>query len=157
MHNEFTYINETTGEILSRVSCGINLRENLNETCEDEWGHGTHVAGIIGGNTYGVAKNIELITVKVFGSDATCRFVDILAAIEYVILQKENNPNQSMLINLSLGTSRVADVLNDAVNQAVHVGIPVIVAAGNGAVDACTYSPASAGQVITVGASTSNE
>jgi subtilisin family serine protease len=117
MHNEFTTINEY-GEITgSRVSCGHNFRANLNETCDDGWGHGTHVAGIIGGKTYGVAKDVSLIAVKVFGADASCRFADILAAIEFVMEQKELDPSQPMLINLSLGTSQVSEAINIAVDQ----------------------------------------
>ena len=62
-----------------------------------------------------------------------------------------------MLINLSLGTSRQSKLLNDVVTKAVQIGIPVIVAAGNGGTDACTYSPASSIDAITVGSSTIDE
>lgn len=67
------------------------------------------------------------------------------------------NPSQPMVLNLSLGTARVSEVLNEAVNQAVQMNVTVVVAAGNGGVDACTYSPASAELPIVVGASTRNE
>lgn len=159
MHNEFTYINDN-GNIASRVICGKNLRYDLDETCEDEWGHGTHVASILGGKTYGVAKNITLISIKVFGKDSTSRFSNIIAGIDYVMKQKFAFPNSNqppILINLSLGTNRIATLLNNAVTNAVNAGITVIVASGNGNINSCTCSPSSANKVITVGATTINE
>lgn len=156
LHGEFTTIHDD-GRITSRASCGKNFRLDLRETCENSWGHGTHVASIIGGKTFGVAKNVSLVSVKVVGNDGSSRFSDIVAGIEYVIEQKILNPNQPMLINISLGTSSVSKMINAAVDQAVAVGIPVVVAAGNGSVDACSFSPASANGSITVSASTSKE
>lgn len=130
---------------------------DLNETCEDDWGHGTYVAGILGGNTYGVAKRVSIISLKVVGSDGSSRFSDVIAAIEHVIEQKILNPYQPMVMNLSLGTSKHVKLLVNAVNDAVAVGITAVVAAGNGNSDACTFSPAAAERAITVGASTPYE
>ena len=89
-----------------------------------------------------------------FGADGTSRFSDIIAALEYIIEKKELEPKIPMVANLSLGTARLAKTLNKAVDNAVRAGITTVVAAGNGGVDACTYSPASASRVITVAAST---
>ena len=133
------------------------LNQFLGENCNDEWGHGTHVAAIIGGKTYGVAKNVNLVALKVFGADGTSRFSDIIAALEFVVQQKRNEPNVPMVINMSLGTKRKAILLNRAVDKATKAGIPVVVAAGNGGINACRYSPASASSAITVAASTANE
>jgi subtilisin family serine protease len=116
----------------------------------------SHVSCLIytGGRTYGVAKDVELFAVKVFGADGSSRFSDIVAALEYVIDKKEKSTNIHMVVNLSLGTERVARALNRAVDNAVKAGITVVVAAGNGGVNACTYSPASADLAVTVAAST---
>jgi len=97
------------------------------------------------------------VALKVFGGNGTCRFADVIAAIDFVIDEKTLDPDQTMLINLSLGTARVAALLNDAVDRAVQANITVVVAAGNGGVDACTYSPASSNLAITVAASTRQE
>jgi subtilisin family serine protease len=105
----------------------------------------------------GVAKNVRLVAVKVFGADGTSRYANIIAAIEFVMKRKRQNPNQPMVINLSLGTAQVAELLNEAVNEAVASGIPVVVAAGNSGQDACLFSPSSADLAITVGASTKEE
>lgn len=97
------------------------------------------------------------MALKVFGGNGTSRFADVIAAIDFVIDEKELDPDQPMVINLSLGTARIATVLNDAVDRAVKANITVVVAAGNGGVDACTYSPASSELAITVAASTREE
>ena len=110
-----------------------------------------------GGRTFGVAKEVELVAVKVFGGNGLCRFGDVIAAIDFVVDEKMLDPGQPMVINLSLGTPRVAKLLNQAVDRAVQANITVVVAAGNGGVDACTYSPASSALAITVAASTRNE
>lgn len=110
-----------------------------------------------GGRTFGVAKEAELVALKVFGGNGTSRFADVIAAIDFVIDEKTLDPDQPMVINLSLGTARIATVLNDAVDRAVKANITVVVAAGNGGVDACTYSPASSELAITVAASTREE
>lgn len=91
---------------------------------------------------------------KVFGADGSSRFSDIVASLEYVINKKKNESDVPMVINLSLGTEHVSGSLNRVVNNAVKAGITVVVAAGNGGVDACTYSPASAQLAIAVAAST---
>ena len=162
-HNEFQTTvsqknnNNVTTTTKQRARCGKNLRNDLGENCNDEWGHGTHVAAIIGGKTYGVAKNVNLVALKVFGADGTSRFSDIIAALEFVVQQKRNEPNVPMVINMSLGTKRKAILLNRAVDKATEAGIPVVVAAGNGGINACRYSPASASSAITVAASTAKE
>lgn len=110
-----------------------------------------------GGKTYGVAKDVNLVALKVFGADGKSRFSDIIAALEYVIYRKKKESNIPMVINMSLGTERKAILLNKAVDKATKAGIPVVVAAGNGGRNACTYSPASASSAITVAASTIQE
>jgi serine protease len=166
LHNEFTGTQYVAGDdggsmmttkITSRASCLKNFRQDLSESCEMGWGHGTHVASIIGGRLYGVAKNVTLVSIKVFGNDGTSRFSDIIAGIETVVGERVRYPDRPMVINLSLGTSEVSPMINAAVDGAVSLGIPVVVAAGNGHVDACTYSPASAAGAITVAASTTDE
>ena len=103
-----------------------------------------------GGKTYSVAKDVNLLALKVFGADGKSRFSDIIAALEYVIYRKQKEPIVPIVINMSLGTERKAILLN----KASEVGIPVVEAAGNGGRNACTYSPVSASSAITVAAST---
>jgi len=155
-HVEFRSSNDPT-TATSRVTCGKNFRSDLGESCEDEWGHGTHAAALIGGKTFGVAKDVELVALKIFGADGVCRFGDVVAALDFVVAEKISAPQQPMVVNLSLGTARIATLLIEAVNRAVEANVTVVVAAGNGGTDACSYSPAASDLAITVAASTRNE
>ncbi|CAG8720498.1 5286_t:CDS:2, partial [Dentiscutata heterogama] len=118
---------------------------------KDDNGHGTNVAGIVGGTTYGVAKNSNLIAVKVCDRSGVCQNSDIISGLSWAAQQHTSGPNKNSVINLSLsgGTS---SSLNDAVQQCINQGMHVVTAAGNSADDACNYSPSSAPNCIAVGA-----
>ncbi|KAK7204816.1 peptidase S8/S53 domain-containing protein [Myxozyma melibiosi] len=123
------------------------------EGAGDENGHGTHVAGLIGSATYGVAKNISLIEVKVLnqqggGSVRYCEL--ILAGLDYAVNQRTATGRKSVA-NLSLG-AMYNTMLNNAITSAVESGLAVVVAAGNDGFPACAFSPASAREALTVGA-----
>ena len=110
---------------------------------------GTHVSATIAGKTFGVAKLAKIIAVKTFtqrgGSEET-----VIKGLEWVVNDFKSRKTKA-IINMSLG-GKFSQVLNDAVDAVVQSGIPVIVAAGNSKVDACTFSPASLKSVVTVGA-----
>ena len=114
--------------------------------------HGTHVASIVGGNQYGVAKNANLIAVKVVdanngngGSVGTA-----ISGLNYVVQQKQANPDRPAVANVSLG-SGASLAFNEAIERTVAAGVIVVNSAGNDNVDACTRSPSSAVTSITVG------
>ncbi|RIB14834.1 peptidase S8/S53 domain-containing protein [Gigaspora rosea] len=116
----------------------------------DDHGHGTHVSGIVGSITYGVAKAINLIAVKVLNAAGTGTDADIIAGLQFVYndFLKKKKPS---IVNMSLGGGK-SDPLNAAVDAITAAGIFVSVAAGNSEDDACQYSPASAPTAIAVGA-----
>lgn len=119
---------------------------------EDCDGHGTHVASIAAGTTYGAAKGATIIPVRAMDCEGSGTLSDILSAIIGVTdLHQSAEP---AVLNLSLGGS-FNSYTNYYIQQAINDGIVVVVAAGNEAIDACTASPASAPNAITVGASTS--
>ncbi|CAG8553142.1 9693_t:CDS:2, partial [Scutellospora calospora] len=122
-------------------------------TCPDtdDHGHGTHVAGTIGGSYLGVAKNVNLIAVKAFTYLGTGYVSDTITALEYVSYEHDNSDNKNTVINMSLGSPKSA-IENYVIDQMTEKGIHCIVAAGNSHDDACKYSPASASTAITVGA-----
>ncbi len=115
---------------------------------EDCLGHGTHVAGIVGSTTYGVAKKTRIIPVRVFGCSGTGSAMDVYYALNWIT---DNNrwPSQ-MVINMSLSVPKYFPINNTA-SFANSRGFVVIAAAGNESDDACNSSPGSTSSVITVG------
>lgn len=118
-------------------------------------GHGTHVAGIIGGVTYGVAKKTSIIGVQVTGSSSGSG-AWILDGLDWTVRDViSKNRVGKAVINMSLLTGS-STVVNNAVQAAIDNGIPVIAAAGNSNVDSADWSPANLPAAITVAASNSN-
>ncbi|MFB7171465.1 S8 family peptidase [Streptomyces sp. NPDC056254] len=111
-------------------------------------GHGTHVAGTVGGRTYGVARAARLVSVRVLGCDGRGEYSAVVAGLDWVA----RNARQPAVLNVSLGGSR-SDAVNRAATAVAESGTLPVVAAGNSGADACTVSPASADQVVTVAAS----
>ncbi len=115
-------------------------------------GHGTHVAGTIGGTTYGVAKKVQLIAVRVLDCQGAGNIFTILDGIEWVT----RNRVSPAIANMSL-ISGYSPATNLAVTNSIAAGVIYAVAAGNNAADACNYSPASAPSALTVAASDRND
>jgi subtilisin family serine protease len=115
---------------------------------EDCNGHGTHVAGIVGGTTYGVAKGVALHGVRVMSCAGVGLTSQIIAGIDWV----SQNAVRPAVANMSLGGG-FSQALNDATTSLWDAGIFVAVAAGNDDGDACQASPASAPGAFTVAAS----
>lgn len=116
-------------------------------------GHGTHVAGTAVGGGYGVAQQSVVVPVRVLNCDGSGFGSDVLAGIDWIV---KTHPGGPAVINFSLGGGYSA-ALNAAVENAVSRGFIVVAAAGNSSTDACGVSPASAGGVIAVGASTRSD
>lgn len=116
-------------------------------------GHGTHVAGTIGGQTFGVAKKVRLFGVRVLNCQGTGAWSDIIDGVNFVTWHRQQPAQQGVpaVANMSLGgeTNRAADA---AVRNSIRSGVTYVVAAGNGSSDASTYSPAGLPEAITVGA-----
>lgn len=134
-----------------RAENGWDFVDNDN-VANDCNGHGTHVAGTIGSSTYGVAKNVTLIGVRVIGCGNEGATSAVIAGIDWVA----QNAIRPAVVNLSIGggTSRAEDA---AVQNVINKGITVVVAAGNSNSDACTGSPARVADALTVASSTSTD
>jgi subtilisin family serine protease len=114
-------------------------------------GHGTHVAGTVGGSTYGVAPAASLISVRVLDCNGAGSVSGVIAGIDWVINDHVSGP---AVINMSLGAGKSAS-LESAVDRAYNDGITVVSAAGNSNVDACSTSPGgNKASGLTVGATT---
>lgn len=117
-------------------------------------GHGSHVAGTVGGSTYGVAKAVSLIPVRVLSCSGSGATSGVIRGIDWVIAHHESGV--PAVANMSLGGSASAS-LNAAVTRGINDGVVFVVAAGNNNRLACSYSPASTPNAITVGATGSND
>jgi hypothetical protein len=124
---------------------------------EDCQGHGTHCAGTVAGTKHGVAKMAEIVSVRVLGCDGTGARSAIIDGILHTI-QVMNLPemeDKRGVLSMSLGGAGYSQAQQDAIEAAIEAGMPVVVAAGNDASDACDYSPAAVPAAVTVGASDS--
>ncbi|KAI1460415.1 subtilisin-like serine protease pepD [Annulohypoxylon moriforme] len=130
---------------------------NGTESFDDHFGHGTHVAGTIGSETYGVAKQATIIDVKVVRSVGYSTLSHVIDGINWVVNNVTNTPGRAgkSVINMSLAFS-TSQTLNQAVDAATSSGILSVVGAGNDGALASTRSPASASTALTVGATSSN-
>lgn len=135
----------------SRASGGFTAIGDGNGT-NDCNGHGTHVAGTIGGSTYGVAKNVRLVGVRVLDCSGSGSWSGVISGIDYVTYT-HNGPS---VANMSLGGGFVQAV-NDAVTNSIAEGVTYAVAAGNDGQNACNTSPASTPGALTVGATDSTD
>jgi subtilisin family serine protease len=115
-------------------------------------GHGTHVAGTIGGATWGIAKDVRLVPVRVFGCTGGSSNSVIISGIDWV----RANHVKPAVANMSLGGGASSSI-DTATNNLINAGVTVVVAAGNDNANACNYSPARVSAAITVGSTTSSD
>ena len=126
-------------------------------TADDCDGHGTHVAGTVGGTTYGVAKGVRLVAVRVLDCAGSGTLSGVIAGMDWVAA----NASGPSVANLSLGAGANSSV-DDATRRMIASGVATAIAAGNGnrggrQQDACGYSPARVAEGMTIGATTSTD
>jgi subtilisin family serine protease len=115
-------------------------------------GHGTHVAGIIGATTYGVAKGVTLHSVKVCNQSGQCSTSDVIEGIDYVTGYRISPAVANMSLRFASNSA-----MDTAVRNSINSGVPYVVGAGNEDNDASIYSPAHVLEAITVGATDMND
>jgi len=144
----------THAQFESRAKFGANFV--VGGPDEDCNGHGTHVAGTIGGITYGVAKRVTIIGVKVLDCAGSGTYDAVIAGIEYVTKTHQSSTSKRSVSNMSLGGG-ASPTVDAAVTASVAGGVVHAIAAGNNNGNACSYSPARTPTAITVGATTNTD
>ncbi|MEV7173925.1 S8 family peptidase [Streptomyces sp. JL4002] len=134
-----------------RASYGFDAIDNDN-TAQDGHGHGTHVAGTVAGNAYGVAKKAKIVGVRVLDNNGSGTTAQVVAGIDWVT----RNAVKPAVANMSLGGS-ADSALDTAVRNSIASGITYGLAAGNESTNASTKSPARVAEGITVGATTNTD
>ena len=145
-----TGIRLTHSDLAGRARSGVDVIEP-GTPADDCNGHGTHVAGTVGGTRSGVAKGTSLVAVRVLDCDGGGFGSDLLAGLDFVV--RDHDAGEPAVAVLSLGGDVASRTVDDAVRRVIGDGVPVAVAAGNSAIDACTVSPARVAEALTVGAS----
>jgi len=136
-------------EFEGRAVSGPDFYDNDDDS-SDCHGHGTHVAGTVGGKTYGVAKDVSIVGIKVLSCGGSGVVSDAIAAVDWVTA----NADGRSVMNMSLHYFSVIPALNDAIAEAFDNGILFAAAAANDDADACFDSPSSEPTALTVAAST---
>ncbi|MFF3338569.1 S8 family peptidase [Streptomyces flavidovirens] len=129
-----------------RASSGWDFVDN-DATAQDGNGHGTHVAGTVAGQTYGVAKKAKVVGVRVLDNAGSGTTAQVIAGIDWVT----KNARKPAVANMSLGGFANAQ-LDAAVRNSIASGVTYTVAAGNDGLPANLYSPARVAEAVTVGA-----
>ncbi|MFF2328142.1 MULTISPECIES: S8 family peptidase [unclassified Streptomyces] len=146
-----TGIRITHGDFGGRASYGYDFVDN-DSVASDCHGHGTHTAGTVGSGTYGVAKGVSLVAVRVLDCSGSGTTANVIAGYEWVAA----NAHRPAVANVSIGGT-ATDAKDAAVAGMVDAGVTVAVSAGNSSTSACNQSPAREPSVITVASTTSTD
>lgn len=146
-----TGIRTSHNDFEGRATVGFDAIDD-GQNGEDCNGHGTHVAGTVGGAEWGIAKDVSLVAVRVLDCEGSGTISGVIAGVDWVT----ENADQPAVANMSLGGG-TSSSLDDAVRTSIESGVQYAIAAGNGDFlgreqDACDTSPARVEEAMTISA-----
>jgi len=168
LNNSYTYPTTASGVRAYVIDTGIRFTHNDfggravtgfdaidGGSADDGHGHGTHVAGTVGGTSFGVAKGVTLVGVRVLNNAGSGTTAQVVAGIDWVT--GDHDPGERAVANMSLGGG-IDTAIDNAVTNSIADGVSYAVAAGNeNGANACNRSPARTPNAITVGSTTSTD
>ena len=122
----------------------------IDDNSTDTLGHGTHVISLISSKDYGVSKNVDIVSLKVFNDTHNTTALDLVNALNFSQDHCMNHSNKC-IINLSLGLTTIVEEVDDLLNDIYNDNFIIVVAAGNDDINSCLKSPSHLDFVITVG------
>ena len=142
------------GDFGGRVTAGFSSVEDYVGSTDCN-GHGTHVAGLVGGSNHGIATSATLVPVRVLDCNGAGTISTLLAGLDWILDVHAQSP-RAAVVNMSVGGD-ASSALDAQVNRLIAAGLTTVVAAGNSNQDACGTSPARVPDAITVGATTQTD
>lgn len=170
LDKKYTYPNQGEGVTAYIVDTGIKLsHKDFGERAalgtdsigdgkdgDDCHGHGTHVAGTVGGEKHGLAKAAKLVAVRVLSCEGSGSDAGIAKGIDWIV-KDVSSGKKPAVANMSLGGNGDSPVMNAAVRNGIKAGVVFALASGNSKADACNFSPAKISEAITVNATSEND
>ncbi|MGH3734268.1 MAG: S8 family serine peptidase [Micromonosporaceae bacterium] len=146
-----TGIRTSHSDFGGRAVWGTNTVDSNNTDCN---GHGTHVAGTVGGTSHGVAKGVRLVAVKVLNCQGSGTLAGVTGGIDWVT---SNHTSGLAVANMSLGASGTNSTMENAVRNSIADGVTYAIASGNSNSNACNFTPARTPEAITVNSTDRND
>jgi subtilisin family serine protease len=154
-HVEFQGRASIRADFVSGIFSDLCTATATNNDC---FGHGTHVAGTVGGAAFGVAKSVTIRSLKVCSGTffIGCPTSAIIAGVDLTTSDHAADPSIPVVANMSLGGAPTSSI-ETAIQNSINAGVTYVVAAGNDNGDAINFSPARMAAALTVGASATND